>query len=163
MKALPLLILGTLMFSACDKRKDTTVIIETQTPPATDTKTLETRALGTAINTYDKAPTAENAADVKRAFAELDGEIAELEGHVSNKTGDARAEALKKLNDLTAYRTSETARFTAIQTAKGIVSEPRPVEGRTAGDDLKDAADKIGNSVEKGAKNVGEAIKDATN
>lgn len=67
--------------AGCD-RKLTTVIVEPGTPipePVAKTRTAETSRLGDTIDRYEKEPTAANNAAVRKALADLDGEIAELD------------------------------------------------------------------------------------
>jgi len=170
MKTNRILILAcAIALSACEKKADYPVIVPPEPVPHSDTKTFETTRLKMAITAYETSPNTENEADVKKAFAELDGEIAELEGHVSKKTGEARAEAAKKLTDLGTYRAQETVRFESAR-VKAAMTVPKPVNHeetakddlKDAGEEIKEAADKVGNSVEKGVRNVGDAIKDAT-
>src|SRR5215213_7191824 len=101
----------------CERK---TIVIKTSfsTPapdPVPQTKTLETARLGNAVDTFQREPTAENRTDAKKAFADLDGEIAELEEYVAKHTGGEREEAAVKLRNLQAYRAAETTRFTAIE------------------------------------------------
>lgn len=149
---------------ACERK---TVVIEI--PPATPiplaepvarTKTMETARLGEAVDAYQRNPTAENLADAKKAFAKLDGEIAELEAYVAKHSGSERAEAAAKRQNLTAYRTTETARLTAAQ-AKAPLTPTTPADGRTGAEKLEDSARRVGNTVEGAAKTAGDAIKDA--
>jgi len=147
--------------AACDRQ--TPVVGEQPTPAAATvakTDTLETRRFARAVDLYAKEPTAENAADVSRALADLNGEISELQERVANKTGGEREEAAAKLKNLQAYRTAESARFAAAQARAAVPVEPGlppRTEAQKAGDALKEAGDKI----EEGAKKAGDAIEDA--
>lgn len=161
--------LSTLTFStalavlACERK---TIVVEipapTPTPilePVAKTKTLETSRLGTAVDTYLRTPSAENSADVKKAVADLDGEIAELETHVANGTGGERGEAAAKLKNLRAFRTAEVARFTAGQVVTPL-TPPVSGDARTGAEKVEDAAKRTGKTIENAAEKVGDAIKD---
>ena len=146
----------------CERK---TVVIEV--PPATPvaepvakTKTLETSRLGAAVDSYEREPTTANHADVKKALADLDGEVAELEALVAKRTGSEREEAAVKLKNLQAYRAAELTRFTAAQ-AKAPLSGAAPADGRTGAEKVEDTARRVGNTVEDAARKTGDAIKDA--
>jgi hypothetical protein len=145
----------------CEQR---TVVVRESAPPVEPvarTKTLETSVLKSRIDAYERAPSLENSADVRKAFAELDAEIAELEGHVARKTGEDRAEAAQKLANLTAYRAAETARFQRAQTAAPAVAPAGRVDDRSGLQKTEDAARRTGNALEDAAKETGAALKDA--
>jgi hypothetical protein len=165
-----------LAFTACERK--TVEVIVPANPDAADpvpqTRTFETAGLKSAIDTYEKMPTTENAADVRKAFAKLDGEIAELEGHVARKTGNERAEAAQKLANLTTYRTAETARFAKAQATAGVAAPTADITidsrsgaqkaedaARNTGDTLKNAAEKAGDAIKDAGKKAGDAIKEA--
>lgn len=148
--------------SACERK---TVFLEVTPPtpvaePVARTKTLETSRLGSAVKSYEREPTSINHADVKKALADLDGEIAELEALVGKRTGSGREEAAVKLRNLQTYRAGEVARFTAAQ-AQAPVTVPTSRDGRTGADKAEDAAKRVGNSIENAARKTGDAIKDA--
>ena len=148
-------------FSACERR---TVVVDVApaTPipePVAKTRTLETSHLGAAVNSYERNPSAENLADVKKAFADLDGEIAELEGLVAKRNGGEREEAAAKLRNLRAYRAAEAARLTVAQ-AGATVGVPPAGDARSGAQKLEDAAKRTGNTLEDAAKRTGDAIKD---
>jgi hypothetical protein len=140
-----------LAMTACEKR---TVVVVEKPPgePIAQTKTLETSGLKASIDAYEQAPTAERAADVRKAFAELDGEIAELQG------GSEQAEAAQKLANLSAYRAAEAKRFEQAGGSRptGIVVDPRPGVEK-----VEDAARKTGEALKDAAKETRDAIKDA--
>lgn len=155
--------LAAALYSTGCERK--TVIVEVAPPtpvaePVARTKTLETSRLGAAVESYQREPTSANHADVKKALADLDGEIAELEALVARRTGNEREEAAVKLRNLQTYRAGEVARFTAAQ-AKAPLTMHAPADGRTGADKAEDAANRVGNSIEKAARKTGDAIKDA--
>ena len=143
--------------SSCE-RKTVVVVDRPSSEPVSRTKTLETASLTAAINAYEQAPSNERAAEVKKAFAELDSEIAELESRVARKDGEERAEAAQKLANLIAFRNAETARFAKHQT--GTNPEVR-VDGRTGAEKVGDAARRTGEALKDAAKETGDAIKDA--
>jgi hypothetical protein len=149
-----------LSFAACEKR--TVVVVEPSAPqaePVSKTRTFETAALKSAINSYEQAPSPARAADVRKAFAELDGEIAELEADVAKKTGQDRAEAAQKLANLTGYREAERARFAKLE---ATTPADTGVDARSAAQKAEDAARKTGTAVKDAAKDVGQALKDIT-
>ena len=115
---------------ACKKEETVTVTLPSATPadlqqtPAAPTKTLETKKLGAAVDEYVGLPNDVNAAEVKQAFADLDGEIAELQSRVAQTTGNDQAEARAKLENLQTYRAAEFARFS-------VASVKLPAPGAT--------------------------------
>lgn len=157
-----LALVAALALLGCERK---TVIVEVApaTPvaePIAKTKTLETSRLGAAVDAYERRPSEETHADVKKALADLDGEIAELEGLVAKRTGDSHEEAAVKLRNLQTYRTAETARFAAAQ-AKAVVGVRPSVDARSGADKIEDRAKRVGNSIEDAARKAGDAIKDA--
>ncbi len=162
-------IAAAISLGACERK---TVTIEAPTPvdlhwtPDAPTSTLETKKLGAAVDNYVASPTDTNAAQVKKTFADLDGEIAELEERVAKTTGQDRAEAQGKLTNLQTYRAAETARF-SVASVKLAPAHPTPVVDTRAGaekvgDGVENAANKIGRTLEHGAENVGDKIHDVT-
>ena len=177
-------IFGILTFTSCERKSAAVEMALPANPPVQEqpavpdavpiavTKTFETSRLGAAIDTFEKAPTAENQSSVKLAFSKLDGEIAELEDRVVKTSGTDRAEASAKLNNLQAYRNAEALRFTKDQDGLALDANP-PVDSRSGAQKVKDTAEmvgekvedgtkKVGRTLEKAARNTGEAIKDAT-
>ena len=145
------------------ERKTVVVQLPPPTPlpePIAKTRTLETSRLGSAVDAYLREPGAENQAAVKRALADLDGEIAELEALVAKRTGGPREEAAVKLKNLHAYRAAETARFTAGQAAAPFAAPAAP-DARTGAEKIEDTAKRTGKSIEDAARKTGDAIKDA--
>jgi len=157
----------SLIFTACERRTTAGEPTPAQTPatqpaePIAKTSTFETARLGTAINKFTKSPTAENQSSVQLAFAELNGEIAELEDRVVKTTGADRAEAAAKAGNLRKYRDSELIRFTEAQAFAAPEMSP-PADSRSGTQKMKDTASKVGKTIEKGAENTGDAIKNAT-
>ncbi len=160
-----LLAIGLVSF-ACEKKVE--VIVPSPTPiditrtPDSATNTLETKKLGVAIDLYVSTPSAENAANVKGAFADLDGEIAELEARVAKTGGSDRAEAQAKLTNMQTYRAKETARYTVAAATAPMSNTVEPVDTRTGAEKVEHTLDKVGNSIKRGTENVGDKIKDAT-
>ena len=152
--------IAILSLAGCDRDS---VVIAPATPvpePVAKTKTLETSRLGSAVDAYERNSNAENLADVKKALADLDSEIAELEALVAKRSGSERDEAAAKLHNLQTYRTAETARFTAAQ-AKAQVGLAPSGDARTGAEKVEDTAKNLGNSIEDAARRTGGAIKDA--
>ena len=140
------------------------VIVEVAPPaptplPVARTVTFETRALGREIDTFEQTPSTVHRARVQKAFAEIDGEIAELVEYVAKKTGDGRAEAARKLANLRTYREAEHARFLRLE-AKAPLPEPI-VTGLPARPRGEGTAERIGESIDKAARKVEESVKDA--
>lgn len=160
-------ILGTLTavmlaLTGCQRRA---VVVEVApaTPipePVAKTSTLETSRLGAAVAAFGQRPTDENRADVKKALADLDGEIAELEGLVAKRSGSGRDEAAAKLRNLQSYRAAEVARFNTSQAMAPLGARPAG-DGRTGAEKIEDGAKRVGNTLEDAAKRTGDAIKDA--
>ena len=148
-----------LLAAACNRQP--TVIIETAPPaptplPVARTKTFETHALGREIDTFEHSPSTVQAARVQKAFAEIDGEIAELVEHVARKTGTERAEAARKLADLRAYREAEQVRFTRLEVKVPLRTEEPATPLRSGG-----IAEKIGEKIDRAAGKVEEKLRDA--
>jgi hypothetical protein len=159
-----LLIAATLVVAAVAGCERKTVVVEVRpaTPlaePGARTKTFETSQLGAAIDAYERRPTEEHRADVRKAFARLDGEIAELEALAGRRTGTSRDEAAAKLRNLQTYRAAETARFTALQ-AKVVAGVQTEGDARTGAEKVEDGAKRVGRTLEDAAKRAGEAVKD---
>ncbi len=153
---------ATFAAAGCERK---TVVVQIEPPaplaePVAKTRTLETSRLGSVVDLYDREPTAANHATVKKALAELEGEIAELEELVAKRTGDSREEAAVKLKNLQTYRAAEMARFTVAQ-AKAPLTTSGPVDARSGADKVEDAAKRVGNSIEDAAQKAGDAIQDA--
>lgn len=157
-----LAIAAALCLPGCERK---TVIVEVPAPtpipePVARTKTLETSRLGAAVDAYRSEPSAAHLADAKKALADLDGEIAELEALVAKRTGESREEAAVKLRNLQSYRAGEVARLTAAQ-AKAPLSGAVPADGRTGAEKVEDSARRVGNTIEDAARKTGDVIKDA--
>ena len=160
----PLLSIALVSLFAAGCNRQSRVIIETPPPaptplPVARTETFETKALGRAIDAFEHTPSTVQSARVKKALAEMDGEIAELVEYVAKKTGDGRAEAARKLADLRAYRDAEYTRFLRLEAQmppqERLGAEP-PVHERGEG-----VAEKIGEKIDKAARKVEEGVKDA--
>jgi hypothetical protein len=148
--------------SGCERKP--TVVEPSPSTPVLDvepkTKTLETMKLGRAVDVYEREPTTEHAADVKKALADLDGEIAELEALVAKRSGAEREEAAVKLRNLQTYRATQVMRFNVAQAKPGIPA-PEERNGRTGAEKVEDAARRAGQSIEDAAKKTGDAVEDA--
>ncbi len=149
----------SLLALGCDRADPVVIVVPTTPPPlpVARTDTFETRVLGREIDAFDRTPSAEQHARVQKALAELDGEIAELEEQVAKKTGDGRAEAARKLTDLRSYRKGEQARFALLEAKAPLREIPEtaaPPHGEGVGE-------KIGATLDKAARKVGEGVRDA--
>jgi len=143
----------TVLLPACDRKP----VAE---KPVAATATLETTRLGESIDLYISHPTAEQAAIVDKSFAELDGEIAELDQRVTRTSGSERDEAQAKAADLKAYRAREQIRFTD---AKALVQTQAAADkaksaGQKIGEGAKDAADAVKEGVDKAVDTVKEKL-----
>ncbi|MEA3208332.1 MAG: hypothetical protein QOE70_1389 [Chthoniobacter sp.] len=157
-----LAVVGALFSTLGCERKTVVVQVVPPTPmaePVAKTKTLETSRLGAAVDSYARQSSTENHAEVKKAMADLDGEIAELEVLVAKRSGGEREEAAVKLKNLQSYRAAEMARFTAAQ-ARAPLAAPASGDGRTGAEKVEDAARRVGHGVEDAARKTGDAIKD---
>ena len=150
MKTLACLLLFALLCSCEDKRPQ---VIEKPTPQTTN---LETNRLGTTIDAYVQAPNLERAAEVDRAFAELNGEIAELDQRAANSNGDVRATAVSKAADLRSYRDKEHIRYLEAQVR--AKSDEAKQSSSDMTEKLKDAAQKTGEGVRDAAEAVKEGV-----
>lgn len=148
------------LFSACEKKP------EVSSAPPAPTSNFETSRLSAAIDAYATNPTAEHAAEVDKAFAELDGEIAELSQRVASTTGAEQKEAQTKSSNLKEFRNKEMMRYTEAQ-AKAT-TETIKEEAKDVGESLKEAGQDVGEGLKKaadavkdGAKDMGESLKEA--
>jgi len=158
---LPLVVLSSL--TGCDRPKVTVVEVAPATPaaePVAQTKTLETQRLGAAIDRFQQEPTEVQHAAVKKALAELEGEIAELEALVAKRSGAEQAEAAAKLQNLRSYRDAELLRLNAAAPKPVLPAGPLP-DARTGAEKVEDSVERVGNSLENAARKTGDAIKDA--
>ena len=151
-----------LLGSTACKREPSVIIVEASpTPiPESRTKTLETRVLGKEIEAFESNPSITQGARVEKAFADLDGEIAELVGHVEKETGDERREAERKLADLREYRNAQHARFLRAQ-ASARLEEKREAVIPPASESGERGAEKLGGKIDDAARKVEEGLKDA--
>jgi uncharacterized lipoprotein YajG len=98
-----ILVATILIFTSCERRSETVVETSVEEPikaePVSATATFETTSLDRAIETYRANPTEQNKAAVDKAFAELDGEIAELKQKAASSTGNEKIETERKLAD----------------------------------------------------------------
>ena len=91
-----------LVIAACDRRP--AVVMETAPRPHTPTslariETLATNDLRTEINDFEHLPSAVHGARVKKLFAEIELEFAELNELLAMKSADERANTAGKLAD----------------------------------------------------------------
>ena len=142
-----------LFLSACEEKPQ---VVEKPTPA---TKNFETARLGAAIDSYAASPSDTQAADVQKAFDEIDGEIVELDQRASSVTGAERTEAQTKAANLRAYRDKEKLRYTEAQAR---------AKTNAAGDKAESAAEKVGegvkdaaNAVKTGVENTVDSVKEA--
>jgi hypothetical protein len=158
---LSIAILGS---TAC-KREPRVIIVETSpTPlPESRTKTLETRVLGKEIEAFEANPSVTQSARVQKAFADLDGEIAELVAHVEQKTGEERREAERKLADLHEYRNAQNVRFLRAQSTARLEEKREAVipPASEAAERAERGAEKLGGKIDDAARKVEEGLKDA--
>jgi uncharacterized protein HemX len=75
-------------------------------------RTMETENAQKQVNAYESNNSEAQKAQVEQAFAELDKEIRELEVRVENTTGEARAEAQFKLDELRMRKTELRVDYT---------------------------------------------------
>jgi hypothetical protein len=167
-----------LAFSACEKKPRAADETSTLSPPVpmasalapnrprSELRTRETAHLGETIDHFEQAPSPETAAQVQKAFADLDSEIAELQLRATRVIGADQSETTAKYSALSVYRAQEALRFAQAQAANPQ-STLRPSANMptskptTAVEDLEHTAQETGRSIERGAKKTGEAIKDA--
>jgi hypothetical protein len=147
-----ILVATILIFTSCERRSETVVETSVEEPikaePVSATATFETTSLDRAIETYRANPTEQNKAVVDKAFAELDGEIAELKQKAASSTGNEKIETERKLADLQAYRDKQRANY---------IGEKAEAAAASAAEALKDATEDVGRALEE----TGEAIKRA--
>lgn len=137
---------SVILFAACEKKPQ---VVEKPTPALAN---IETTRLGTAIDAYVVSPSEAQAANVDKAFSELDGEIAELDLRVTKTTGPEREEAQVKATQLHTYRDKEMARFTEAKVR---------AKTNAAAKETETNVEKAGDAIKEGAKEVGDAVKDA--
>lgn len=140
-------VLGTalVVFTACDNAPRPAAE-KSAGEPVSGTRTFETAGLEQAITAYRSQPTEQNRAAVDKAFAELDGEIAELKQKAASASGDQKVEIERKLADLEAYRAKQHASY---------AGERAESAAESAKDAVKDAAKEVGGAIES----AGEAIR----
>lgn len=156
MKFSTLLTLGgslVLFLSACEEKKPQ--VVEKPTPA---TSNFETARLGTAIDAYIASPGETTAANVRKGFAEIDGEIAELDQRITSATGADLTEAQTKAGNLRAYRDKEKLRYTEAQARAKTNAAAASTESTAekVGDGVKDAAE----AVKDGVNNAVDAVKE---
>ena len=142
----------------------------TPSAPVARTETLETNVLQKEIDLYEQIPSVAQSARVDRAFAEIDGEIAELVELVATQTGDDRAEAAAKLKNLREYREGEQGRYLILQAnakidgrvdSTSVPPTPEPARDGTVeqiGEKIDETASEIGKSIEDAAETVRDKV-----
>jgi hypothetical protein len=120
------------------------------------TETFETHALRKEIDAYEGTPSTAQGARVDKAFAEIDGEIAELVEYIAKHRGEDRAEAERKLVNLRAYRDAEKVRFTTLQAKAPVREAGVIVEPKSDG-----TAEKVGEKIDQAARKVEDGLRDA--
>jgi hypothetical protein len=100
MAALTLVWVAPLSFLACGSKEKSTM------------ETRETKSAEHAVESYADKPSEAAKADVTEAFAALDKEIAELEARVASTSGEKRAEADVKLQELKQRRSELKGEYT---------------------------------------------------
>lgn len=89
-----------------------------------DKKEQEPSRLAEAIDAYTQAQNPENDAAVRKAMAQVDGEMAELEDLVAKRHGRDREKVAARMRKLEAYRSEQITRFAAVQAGSALT--PRP-------------------------------------
>jgi hypothetical protein len=147
------------LVAGCEKKPEATTtirVIETQavTPqPVARTATFETDEVRASIDRYSVAPTAENAVEVQKSFAELEVEIAELQEDVLKESDpEDKAEAAVKLRNLSQYRDAERIRFTEAQVKGGAVTSE--VQVRDTGHEIKEDLKDVGREIKNELKDI---------
>ncbi len=93
--------------------------------PGAEATPLAAPRLRAAVDDYKQAQNPENDAAVRRAMAEVNTEIANLEDLVAKRHGRDRQKVASKLRHLEAYLSEETTRFAEIQAAPALKA-PNP-------------------------------------
>lgn len=158
----PLVLSLGLFTVGCDKRPSPEVPV-VATPiavPVAKTKTLETLELALVVKDYERDRTPVNAARVKKAIAELQGEIAELDQRAAEVTGTDHDEAVAKRKNLNEYLSAQTLRFKAAEAGAAIGTAPA-VDSRTGAEKVEDSAKRVGVEIKDAAEKTADAIKDA--
>lgn len=150
------IVTACLLVAGCNR--EPAAIIERAPPepsptPVARTATMETHALGREIDTFERTPSVVQGARVKKAFAEMDVEIAEMIELVAKENGDGLPGAARKLADLGAYRDAEHVRFLRIEALAPLRSAEQP---RNEG-----PAEKVGGKIDEAARKVGNKFRDA--
>jgi hypothetical protein len=164
-----ILAIGIAALTATGCERKTPVTLETPPPtptvippPVARTQTFETHALRKAIDAYELERTPVQSARVNKAFAEIDGEIAELVEHVLKKDGNAQGEAARKLADLRTYRESEMVRFKLLETTPASTGTLPAERRETVGEKVGEKIDKAAQKVEEGLRDAADAVRDKT-
>jgi hypothetical protein len=150
--SLSVLVGAVLLLTSCERKSEIVVETRVEEPvkaePVRATSTFEAAGLDRSIETYRTNPTEQNKAAVDKAFAELEGEIAELKEKAATATGNEKIETERKIADLQVYRDKQRANY---------VGEKAEDAAASAGEAIRDATENVGRAIEK----TGEAIKEA--
>lgn len=109
--------------TACHRKTEVAIVAapspadDPQKPAEEDTR------LTKAVNAYAAEQNAENDAAVRKAMADVDGEITALEELVAKRHGKERDKVATKLRRLEARRSEETTRFAAVQAKTSLAPE----------------------------------------
>lgn len=132
LRTLPLFVAaGALCLGACGRKVPAAASTPTEVQDKAEhdgkPRTMETRRLATAVDAYAQAQNPENDAAVRKAMADVDAELAELEDLLAKRYGREREKIGHKLRRLEAYRSEQTTRFAEAQAGSGLTTpEPRP-------------------------------------
>lgn len=145
--------------AGCERKPTVVVEAPLPNPPAARRVSLDNfdaHDLRKEINLFAERPTDVQAARVQKAFAEVDGEIAETMERAAKRSGEDRANANVKLADLRAFREAEHSRFNRVQASTPVIAEPRESVGERVGEKVDDAARGVGRALQ----DVGKAIQE---
>ena len=149
----------SLLVTACDRQP--AAIRETTPRPYVPNSLanigkLENGALRTEIAAFERSSSAVNAARVKKVFADIELEFAELNELLATKIADERAESADKLAELRAQLDAAQSRFQRLE----ALASPKPSEISDQ-QSRKGTAEKIGEKVDEAARKVGNKLRDA--
>ena len=143
----------SLLFAACDRQP--AVVMETTPRPYAPTslariETLENQALRTEIYNFEHSPSAARVARVKKVFAEIELEFAELNELLAAKSADERAKAAGKLADLHACEAAAKARFLHLEAQASEASLLQASKG---------SAERIGEKLDGAVRKIHEKVR----
>ncbi|MEO6786408.1 MAG: hypothetical protein ABI318_09775 [Chthoniobacteraceae bacterium] len=150
---------ASLLVAGCDRQPAT--VMETAPRPYAPTslaqiEKLETGTLLAEIDAFERSPSAVHGARVRKTFAEIDLEFAELNALLATKGADVRADSAGKLAELRAQQHAAQLRFQRLE----VLASPKAseVSDQQAG---KGTAEKIGEKVDEAVQKVGNKLRDA--